>query len=140
MVRPVNGEDYSHVSMDPEQPMVVEDSAGNVVTFDPHGKTTTPLEYPEAVVVAQQEVGRMAATLGPSIQKAIEAYRVAHQGAQPSDDAGVEAILPYFESVKTAADVVEYDRAMRYLNFVDPTIFDLSTGAHLPPGLSNSPP
>ena len=92
-VRTVGGEDYSTLSMEPGQPLTVTTPDGMSVTFDPTGATTTKPDVPPPVE-------RMQA----SVMKAVEAYRAAHGGAKPPNEA---AIVSYFATPQEGADFVE---------------------------------
>lgn len=95
-VRTVGGEDYSALSMEPDQPMTVTTPDGVSVTFDPTGATTTQPEIPPAV--AQEK------KMQASVMKAVEAYRAANGGVNPLNEA---AIVAYFATPQEGADFVE---------------------------------
>jgi RNA polymerase sigma factor (sigma-70 family) len=95
-VRTVGGEDYSALSMEPDQPLTVTTPDGVSVTFDPTGATTTQPEIPPAVVHEQK--------VQAAVMKAVEAYRAAHSGANPPNEA---AIVSYFATPQEGADFVE---------------------------------
>ena len=101
-VRTVGGEDYAELSMDPGQPMTVTTPDGVSVTYDPSGATTTPVEIPASVVREQK--------IQASVLKAVEAYRAAHSGASPPNEA---ALVSYFATPQEGADFVEVVEARK---------------------------
>lgn len=105
-VRTVGGEDYSGVSMIDGQPLTVTTPDGLTVTYDPTGALTTQLDIPPEVVKAQ-ELGKK---VEPSVMKAIEVYRAAHNGENPPNE---EAVLPFFASPQEGADYVEFMTAKK---------------------------
>ena len=105
-VRTVGGEDYSTVSMNPDEPMTVRTPSGITVTFDPAGANTTRPEFPPEV----QHVQDMGQQLQPSINKALGAFRAANNGRNPSNE---QALVPFFPSAKEGADFVEYLEAKK---------------------------
>jgi RNA polymerase sigma factor (sigma-70 family) len=108
-VRTVGGESYYGLSMMPGQPMTVVTPDGVSVTFDPHDVLTTKIDYPPEALKMQrmQELGRK---VQPSAMKALEVYRVAHDGANPPNE---EAMLPYFATPEEGADYVEFMEARK---------------------------
>ncbi len=108
-VRTVGGEDYWGLSMMPGQPLTVTTPDGVSVTFDPAGTMTTKVEVPPAVL-RMQELG---AKVQPSLMKAVEAYRQAHNGANPPNE---EAILSHFATPQEGADYVEFMEARKAAN------------------------
>lgn len=105
-VRPVDGEDYSGLSMDPTQPLTVNTAGGMAVTFDPAGTTTTKPDYPPEVV----RVKELGDRVQPHIISAATAYRQANSGKNPPNE---QALLPYFPSPKEGADFVEFLEAKK---------------------------
>ena len=101
-MRTVAGEDYSALSMEPGQPLTVTTPDGGSVTFDPTGATTTQPEIPPEVVREQK--------MQASVTKAIGAYRAAHGGANPPNEA---AIVSYFATPQEGADFVEMVEARK---------------------------
>lgn len=101
-VRTVGGEDYSALTMEPDQPLTVTTPDGVSVTFDPSGATTTKPEIPPAVLHEQK--------VQASVMKAVEAYRAAHGGANPPNEA---AIVSYFNTPQEGADFVEMMEARK---------------------------
>ena len=101
-MRTVAGEDYSALSMDPSQPLTVTTPDGASVTFDPTGATTTQPEIPPEVVREQK--------MQASVTKAVGAYRAAHGGANPPNEA---AIVSYFATPQEGADFVEMVEARK---------------------------
>lgn len=108
-LRTVGGEDYWSVSMVPEQPMTVTTPDGVSVTFDPAGTLTTKIEIPAAVLRAQE----LGAKVQPSLMKAVEAYRAAHNGANPPNE---DALLAHFATPQEGADYVEFMEARKAAN------------------------
>lgn len=103
-LRTVGGEDYAAVSMEPNSPLTVTTPDGIEVTFDPSGvNTTQPEKTPE-----EQRLEALAAPLMAKLKiptdRALEAYRAANNGANPSN---AQALVPYFSTVEEGADFVE---------------------------------
>ena len=96
-MRTVDGEDYSGLSTDPDQPMTVTTPDGIAVTFDPTGVNTTRPEKPLEVV----HVEELTAKLQASITQAMSAYQAANPGKRPSNE---QALIPYFDIA--SADLV----------------------------------
>ncbi len=105
-VRTVGGEDYSNVSMQDGQPLTVTTPDGVTVTYDPAGTLTTPLDIPPEVAKVQE----LKQKVQPSVMKAVEAYRAAHNGDNPPSE---DAVLPFFASPQEGADYVEFMAARR---------------------------
>jgi hypothetical protein len=105
-VRTVNGEDYSSLSMNPDQPLTVTTPDGITVTFDPSGANTTRPEVPPEVMRVEE--------LGPRIQgsvmRAVAAYRAANNGSNPPNE---PAMLPYFATSQEAADFTAFLEAKK---------------------------
>ncbi|MBP6507031.1 MAG: RNA polymerase sigma factor [Opitutaceae bacterium] len=108
-VRTVGGEDYWALSMLPGQPLTVVTPDGVSVTYDPAGTMTTKIEIPPAVV----RVRELGAKVQPSAMKAVEAYRTAHNGDSPPNEA---AILSYFATPQEGADYVEFMEVRKAAN------------------------
>jgi hypothetical protein len=77
---------------------------GVSVTYDPAGVLTTIPEVPPAVL----RVRELGLRLQAPARKAVEAYRAAHNGASPPNEA---AVLPYFATSQEGADYAEYMEA-----------------------------
>ena len=105
-VIPIDGEDYTSLSMQRGAPLTLTTVSGETVTYDPDGGTTTKIEYPAAIARAE-ELGQK---LDPSIRKATEAYRLANQGKDPRNE---QALLPFFATPQDGADFVEYLEAKK---------------------------
>lgn len=108
-LRTVGGEDYWELAMDPSQPLTATTPDGVSVTFDPAGTLTTKIEIPAAVLRVQE----LGAKVQPLAMKALEAYRKAHNGANPPNE---EAMLPYFATPQEGADYVEFMEARKAAN------------------------
>lgn len=106
IVHSVDGEDYSRLSMNPDEPMTVTTSGGVAVTFDPAGANTTRPDLPPEAVRFEA----LAAQLGPVIDQAVKAYRATHAGSNPSDQ---KELIPYFPGPKEGADFVEMLEAQK---------------------------
>ncbi len=107
-IRPVAGENYSELPMDPSQPLSVTTADGMTVTLDPTGKTTTPIDLPPELAEAEklQTQARQLAQKGNAArQKALEAYRVVNAGKDP---ARPDALVPFFPTPQEGADYVEF--------------------------------
>ena len=72
------------------------------VVFDPTGATTTKPEIPPGVAREQK--------IQASVSKAVDAYRMAHGGAMPPNEA---AFISYFPSPQKGADFVELMEAKK---------------------------
>jgi RNA polymerase sigma factor (sigma-70 family) len=103
-VRTVGGEDYSGLSMMPGGILTVTTPDGVSVTYDPADVMTTRPEIP-AEVLRVRELGQR---LHAPLMKAVEAYRAAHNGANPPSEA---AVLPYFATPQEGADYTEFMEA-----------------------------
>lgn len=99
-LRTVVGEDYSGLSMNPEEPMSVTTPGGITVTFDPSGTNTTRPEFPPEVARA----GELAERVRPAVKQAVQAFQAAHNGSFPPNE---QALLPYFASPKDGADYID---------------------------------
>lgn len=100
VLRTVAGEDYSGLSMNPEEPMSVTTPGGITVTFDPSGTKTTRPELPPEVARA----GELAERVRPAVKQAVQAFQAAHNGLFPPNE---QALLPYFASPKDGADYID---------------------------------
>ncbi|MES2694164.1 MAG: sigma-70 family RNA polymerase sigma factor [Verrucomicrobiota bacterium] len=105
-VRPVDGEDYASLPMDPSKPMTVTTAGGVPVTFDPSGAETTRPEIPAEIARAQELQQRSQ----PHMGNALNAYRTANNGKMPPNE---QALVPYFATPKDGADFVEYLEAKK---------------------------
>jgi hypothetical protein len=105
-VRSVNGEDYTGISMNPADPITVTSPSGISVTYDPSGATTTKPEVPPEVA----RVYELAASVQPSINQALAAYRAANNGKGPPNE---QALVPFFPTPREGADFVEYVEAKK---------------------------
>lgn len=103
-VRTVGGEDYSALAMTPGGLLTVTTPDGVSVTYDPAGALTTRPEVPPAVLRVRELGQRLQ---GPAM-KAVEAYRAAHNGTNPPNEA---AVLPYFATPQEGADYAEFMEA-----------------------------
>lgn len=103
---PVDGEDYSRLTLVPGQLLTLTTANGLTVTLDPVGNQTTqptpaPPPPPELVELQQR--------LREPIQNAMRSYQAAHNGSQPPPtEAGLKALLPYFTTPQEGADFVEF--------------------------------
>ena len=104
-VRTVAGEDYSMLSMNPDEPLTVTTPAGVAVTYDPSGTNTTRPDFPPEVL----RVYELAERIQPSINQALAAYRNAN-GKNPPNE---QALVPFFPTAKEGADFVEYVEAKK---------------------------
>jgi RNA polymerase sigma factor (sigma-70 family) len=96
----VDGENYTGLSMLPDQPLVVVNASGMTITYEQSGPAAAPPPNPAAL--RAQELGRR---LEPTGRKAMEAYRAANPGKSPPTP---EALLPYFATPQEGADFVEF--------------------------------
>jgi RNA polymerase sigma factor (sigma-70 family) len=116
-LQPVNGEDYSTVSLIRGQIMTVMTPDG-LVTFDSTGQQTTrpaPRPPPPPHIVDMQQ------RLTGSMQGAVEAYKAANNGKRPPDsEAGARALIPYFATPQAGADFVEYVDALKQAGMLPP--------------------
>jgi hypothetical protein len=94
---PVNGEDYSTLSLASGQPLTVLDHDGANVTYDP----SAPSPPPQEMTPAMQQAQDLANRLKPAVEKAIEAFRAANNGAMPPNPA---ALVPYFATPQESTD------------------------------------
>jgi RNA polymerase sigma factor (sigma-70 family) len=106
IVHSVDGEDYSKLSMNPDEPLTVTTPNGVAVTFDPTGANTTRPDLPPEA----QRFEELAERLGPTIDQAVNAYRAAHGGKNPSDQ---KELIPFFPTAKEGADFVEFLEAQK---------------------------
>jgi RNA polymerase sigma factor (sigma-70 family) len=105
-VRTVDGEDYSALSMNPDEVLAVTTPDGIKVTFDPAGTNTTVPDFPPEVVQAQQ----MGQRIQGSIDQAVSAYRAANNGKGPPNES---ALMPFFATPQEGADFVEFVKARK---------------------------
>ena len=103
---PIDGENYSGISLVPGQSMTVTTVNGLSVTYDPVGPNTTKLEQTPEQIRADQLNQRMR----PAINTAVEAYRAANNGKAPDTP---EAIIAYFATPQEGADFVEFLEAQK---------------------------
>lgn len=102
---PLDGEDYTNLSMVPGQPLSVSSPNGLNVTYDPSGGNTTKPEWtPE-----EQHVQDLGQKVGPSANLAVAAYRAANGHNPPS----AEALIAYFPTPQEGADFVEFLEAQK---------------------------
>ncbi len=107
-ITPIDGENYTGLSMLPGQALVVTTPAGVSVTYDPEGRSTTvPQQSP-----AEARVAELSRRLEPAGRKALDAYRAAHGGNRPPDS-NMEALIPYFATPQEGADFVEFIEARK---------------------------
>jgi RNA polymerase sigma factor (sigma-70 family) len=115
VLRSVNGEDYSNLPMDPNQPLTVTMANGAEITYDTTGGKTTPIDVPPeeaARVQAQNERSRAVAARGREltqqlqgpIQAAAAAYAAANGGAKPASPL---LLLNYLTTPEDRAAMVE---------------------------------
>lgn len=102
---PVNGENYANLSLVKGMPLTVFPADGEPVTYDP--TAIPPQPTPEMA-----RVNELTQKLRPSISKAVEAYRTAHNGQNPPRENPI-AMLPYFASPQEGADFVELLEAQK---------------------------
>lgn len=95
-VRTVGGEDYTDLPMAGTDVLSVTTPDGVNVVFDPTGATTTKPDIPPDVAREQK--------IQASVSKAVDAYRMAHGGAMPPNEA---AFISYFLTPQEGADFVE---------------------------------
>jgi RNA polymerase sigma factor (sigma-70 family) len=101
-VRTVGGEDYTDLSMASADVLSVTTPDGVNVVFDPTGATGTKPDVPPEVVREQK--------IQASVSKAVDAYRMAHGGAMPPNEA---AFTAYFATPQEGADFVELMEARK---------------------------
>jgi RNA polymerase sigma factor (sigma-70 family) len=106
---PVDGENYTGLSMLPNQPLIVVTASGLTITYDPKGNTSTIPEPGPAWLGATANIPERVKELGRRIEragiKATEAYRAANNGQHPPSG---EALIPYFATPQEGADFVEF--------------------------------
>lgn len=102
----VDGEDYSAISMLPNQPLIVVNASGATITYDPSDKSTAVPPASPAALRAKE----LGAKIGPAANKAIEAYRAANAGRMPPNE---HSLLPYFATPAEGADFVEFLEAQK---------------------------
>lgn len=105
-VRTVDGEDYSALSMNPDEILAVTTPDGIKVTFDPAGTNTTVPDFPPEVVQVQQ----MGQRIQGSIDQAVSAYRAANNGKGPPNE---NALLPFFTTPQEGTEFVEFVKARK---------------------------
>jgi hypothetical protein len=105
-IDPLDGEDYSHLSMLPGQPLAVTSSHGLVAIYDPSGANTTQPNLSHA----EQHADELGRKLEASAAKALEAFRAANGGNNPPNP---DALIPYFATPQEGADAVEYLEALK---------------------------
>ena len=101
----VNGEDYSKLSLAAGQILTVTDSDGIALRYDPNAPRPEPSP-------AEKLASELMNRLKPAIGRAVEAYRAANNGQNPS---GPDALLPYFATPQEGADFVEAVEAQKAL-------------------------
>lgn len=118
-VSAVDGEDYRELSMQANGALTVTTASGLVVTYDPDGGTTTPVEDPPEL----KRVWEIEAKVQDSVRAARESYRLANKGKDPPNQ---RALLPYFATPQEGADFDELlearavaSRAEEYRAFVE---------------------
>ncbi len=99
---PVDGENYSGVSLLSGQMMTVMTAEGISITYDPSGVNTT--KVPPAPPNPARERAR---ELARSLTLAVEKAQAAYQAANGRPAATPEALLPYFATPQEGADFVE---------------------------------
>jgi RNA polymerase sigma factor (sigma-70 family) len=111
-LEPVAGESYAGLNFAAKQPMTVTSPEGVAVTYDRIGSTTTDLAaasrqaQAEAQLVLMNRFGaEFVSRVTAAVQKAAATYIASNGGKQPPNP---EAVLPYFESVETGADFMEF--------------------------------
>jgi len=105
---PLDGEDYSQVSLVPGQPLSVTTADGVTVTYDPSTAASARPDMSPAQLHAQE----IAQKLAPAVRKALDAYRAANNGNSPTKDNAI-ALVPYFETPQEGADWTEYVEAVK---------------------------
>jgi RNA polymerase sigma factor (sigma-70 family) len=109
-IRPIDGEDYSQLSMNTGDPLTVTLPDGTPVTFDPNNPAnSTPPEIPAEV----KRVRELGPKMQPLINHALQAYRAANGGNAPKNQ---QALIPYFATPKDGADFVEFLEAQKAAN------------------------
>jgi RNA polymerase sigma factor (sigma-70 family) len=103
---PVNGENYAGLSLLPNQPMTVVNSAGDTITFDP----TQVMQAKIEVTPEMQRTIDLQKRFELTVNKAVAAYRSANNGQMPAND---QALLPYFTTPQEGADFVEFIEAQK---------------------------
>lgn len=93
---PVNGEDYSTLSLAPGQPLTIVDHEGADITYDPSSPPA-----PQEMTPAMQQARDLANRLKPAVERALEAFRAANNGAMPPNPA---ALVPYFATPQESTD------------------------------------
>jgi RNA polymerase sigma factor (sigma-70 family) len=105
-LRPVDGESYAGVSMLPNQPLTVVTASGLTISYDP---AANPAPVPDTSP-AMQRLKELGKKIGPSANKAVEAYRSANNDKMPQNE---QALLPYFATAQEGADFVEFIEAQK---------------------------
>lgn len=105
-ITPVDGEDYSTLSLADGGKLSVTSADGVTATVDvntakPEGMLTSPFED-----LAKE----LAQKVDPAAKKALEAYKLANGGNAPADP---KTLLPYFTSPQDAADFFDYLEAVK---------------------------
>ncbi len=103
----VGGEDYSSLSMGPDQVLTVTTPDGTTVTYDPSGATTTPINEPMSPEEKAQE---MMQGVGPAVNQAVAAYKAANQGQDPPNP---EALTPFFANPQDAVAFAQAREAVK---------------------------
>lgn len=85
----VEGEDYSALVLGIGQPFVITNADGSTVTYEPPKAQPRRDRYE---------------TIGPSVDRAVTAYRAANNGAKPPTP---QALIPFFATPAEGADFVE---------------------------------
>jgi hypothetical protein len=99
---PVDGEDYTSLSMQRDTLAIVTASGVTVKYGDGTGPdATTTVEYPPELAAWRAKE----ASVNPSATAALEAYRLANRGKDPTED---RALVPFFATPQQAADFLEF--------------------------------
>jgi uncharacterized protein (TIGR02246 family) len=108
---PVDGEDYSLLSMEKGRVLVITTLSGITVKYgDGTGdEATTQVEYPPEMARAKA----LLLALKPAAKAAYEAYRLANQGKDPDD---ADALLPFFATPQERAVYLEFREANKTAN------------------------
>jgi RNA polymerase sigma factor (sigma-70 family) len=105
-IRPVDGEDYANLPMDPTKNLVVTTAGGMKVSYGDFIDEHSQVELPPAIARMEAQ-GRK---LEPAITAAKEAYRLANRGKDPKEET---ALIPFFRTPEQGADFVEYLEARK---------------------------
>lgn len=100
---PADGEDYSGVALQRDQPMSITSPSGWTVTYDRAGGQPTGVETASPAPNMAEVARQLSIDPGP-LTRAYEAFLAARPGTKPSSP---YALLPFFSTPQEAADFVE---------------------------------